>query len=519
MMQPHESTPQSRQLVYGLLITLAVGVTLGRLAALERLHEPGVHRGDGDARPRPAWPAKRPDPWPTFGSNDRSRWALVRSLAEQGTFVIGRRDPIVVLSSAPALLAANSPVAFAALAQAGYQARITADSGIIFEEGWQSVDKVLHPSELQYYSTKPPLLSTLVAGEYWLLRKLFGWSIVEDRFLVIPVILLTTNVLGLLLYLALLARLAERFGRTDWSRYYVVAAAGFATLFTPFLITFNNHTIATTCVALAVYAVVRIREGGSGLWYLVAGLSAGFATTNEMPALALAVGIGVYLLVVAPGRTLGLYLPTALLPLVALFALNYVELGQLRPAYAEFGTPWYEYEGSHWRVAPGTIKRGIDFVGRNGEPKSVYAFHLLVGHHGWFSLMPVMVLALVGMMIGLSRKNDLPDPASSVAPTSGLPLLCFFTLLLSLVVIAFYIWKSDNYGGWSNGPRWLMWLTPLWLLGLLPVLDRLAPSRVGRGVALVALALSILSMHYQNWSPWRHPWIYNWMEGRGWINY
>ena len=82
----------SRSLVYGLLITLAVGLNLGRLASLERVNEPSVHKPDGDTRPRPAWPKVRPEPSPTFGSNDRSRWATVRALVEKGTFVIGQRD-------------------------------------------------------------------------------------------------------------------------------------------------------------------------------------------------------------------------------------------------------------------------------------------------------------------------------------------------------------------------------------------------------------------------------------------
>ena len=98
-------------------------------------------------------------------------------------------------------------------------------------------------------------------------------------------------------------------------------------------------------------------------------------------------------------------------------------------------------------------------------------------------------------------------------------LLGLFTLLVSLVVVAFYIVKSDNYGGWSNGPRWLMWITPLWLIAMLPVLDRLRRSRAGRALALLLLALSAMSMSYQQWNPWRHPWIYNWMESRGWISY
>jgi hypothetical protein len=98
-------------------------------------------------------------------------------------------------------------------------------------------------------------------------------------------------------------------------------------------------------------------------------------------------------------------------------------------------------------------------------------------------------------------------------------LLGTFALLVSAVVIGFYLFKSDNYGGWSNGPRWLAWLSPLWLVCMLPALDALAKSRWGRLFALLLLALSILSMSYQSWNPWRHPWLYNWMESRGWVNY
>ena len=87
------------------------------------------------------------------------------------------------------------------------------------------------------------------------------------------------------------------------------------------------------------------------------------------------------------------------------------------------------------------------------------------------------------------------------------------------MVVGFYLCKSDNYGGFTNGLRWLMWLTPIWLTCLLPLADRLATSKAGRWLAGVLLALSIFSVSYQLWSPWRHPWIYNWMEARGWIAY
>jgi len=91
--------------------------------------------------------------------------------------------------------------------------------------------------------------------------------------------------------------------------------------------------------------------------------------------------------------------------------------------------------------------------------------------------------------------------------------------VLSVVIVGYYIYKSDNYGGFSNGPRWLMWLAPFWLLTMLPAVDGLGRSRWGRALALVLLGLSVFSASYSSWNPWRHPWIYDWMNSRHWIEY
>ncbi len=207
---------------------------------------------------------------PTFSSNDRSRWAAVRALVDHGTWVIGRRDK-----------------------------ETKSDSGIIFEDGWQSVDKMLNPDTLEFYSTKPPLLTFLVACEYWLLKTTFGWSLGDENqtYSVVRVCLLTFNVVPFVIGLCLLARLVERFGTTDWGRIFVVAAACFGTLVTPFLITLNNHTLATGSVVVAVYAVVRIltASGAKWGWFLVAGFFAGFTATNELPAAAFVAGVGLLL--------------------------------------------------------------------------------------------------------------------------------------------------------------------------------------------------------------------------------
>ena len=47
--------------------------------------------------------------------------------------------------------------------------------------------------------------------------------------------------------------------------------------------------------------------------------------------------------------------------------------------------------------------------------------------------------------------------------------LAYLTTVLTIVVLAFYTWnpKARNYGGSTQGLRWLFWMIPLWLL-LLP---------------------------------------------------
>lgn len=91
--------------------------------------------------------------------------------------------------------------------------------------------------------------------------------------------------------------------------------------------------------------------------------------------------------------------------------------------------------------------------------------------------------------------------------------------MLTVIVVSFYLWRTRNYSGWSNGLRWLFWLVPFWLLTLLPTVDRLGRHRAGRVLAYVLLAVSVFSVHYRDWNPWRHPWLWQLMEWRNWLPY
>jgi hypothetical protein len=520
-----------RRSAYALLIVVAAGMACGHIVSAQRVYEPAQARDVKDpADRRPLWPAERPRPLPLYGSNDRSRWATVRALIDDRTYVIGRRDLRTLQATAVLPLGQLDPVQAAASAVAGYARRISSDSGIIFEPGWESVDKVLDPNTMQYYSSKPPLLATLLAGLYWLLQLVTGWTLADRPNEVIRTLLLLINGVPFAIYLWQLARLVETWGRTDWGRLYVLAAGAFGTLVGPFLITLNNHTVGTFAVMFAWLSLLRIsrhtgdsREGAPPWYHFVSsGFFAAFAVTNELPALAFAAAVFAILMWWYPRQALLLAVPPALVVAAAFFATNYAELGTWRVAYGETESPWYQYEGSHWRPpAPELLKTksGIDWARKTGrEGPGGYALHVLAGHHGIFSLTPVWILAAVGMIAGTLRRRqsaaEVPQTAEAL-PWFVQPL----GLLLSAVVVGFYLRYSDNYGGWTNGLRWLMWLTPVWLTCLLPMADRLAASRWGRALGYALLAVSVFSASYQPWNPWRHPWLYDLMQLWGWPGY
>ena len=379
--QVDAATP--RRFFYGILITLAVGAAAGKILAVQRLYEPALFRAHPEDTndQRSAWPKDRPEPEPTLGDNDRSRWATARALVDDGTYAIGYRETT---------------------RDQNYR-----DSGIIAEDGWKTIDKVLltRNGRATFYSSKPPFLATVVAGEYWVLKHGFGLYIIRDRWVVVRVILLTLNGIPFVIYLVLLSRLLDRHGTSDWGRHLVLAAAGLGTLVLPFLITLNNHVLAAFAVLFALYPVLAIwsarqaesekaRQAHAG-YFVLAGFFAALAACFELPALSFAVALLIVLVWVAPVRTLALFVPAAAVPMLAFFATNYFAIGELTPAYAKFGTDAYQYAGSHWTPPPaGQVQHGIDFA---HESKPIYAMHMLVGHHGFLSLTAIFLPALVGL--------------------------------------------------------------------------------------------------------------------------
>jgi hypothetical protein len=491
-MTPSPSPPTDprtalRQGVYLLLVALAAGDITGRLWAVNSVDTVRLEKHLNDEARKKAAPGTEPRlrnlQRPFLSGNDRSRWCTVRALVEHGTYAI---------------------------------------DDVVSQPNWDTIDMVKHdgrgnpapgPDEGHLYSSKPPLLATLMAGEYWLLHRLTGKTLGTHPHELGRILLFTWNVIPLVAYLLILARIVERYGTTDFGRVFVVAAAALGTLLSAYAVVFTNHWPAACAALVALDATLRIVcEGERRLrWFFVAGLAAAFMAACELPALAFCGLVGLLLLWRSPRATLLAALPGAALVVAAALGTNYAAHGTIRPAYAERHVEggWYDYQfrrgsrviDSYWK--PTVAKSDID----RGEPsRATYAFHVLVGHHGIFSLTPVWLLSLAGLVLLVARRD--PGPRAVAAAILACTLVC----------LAFYVTRpleDRNYGGMATGFRWALWFAPLWLFAMLPAADGLAGSRLGRIVAAILLAVSVASASYPTWNPWTPPWLQVYLDDRG----
>jgi hypothetical protein len=435
-------------------------------------------------------------------ANDISRWCTVWSLLERGTYAID-----------------DCP----------WQAN-TQDK-VFRPEPFPPAGR--HPVQ-HFYSSKPPLLPTLIAGLLYPFRAVVGVpldAVVEQArverwvqkekpgipgqfeavretpapvrwsayvFYLKPIVVLL-NVVPLCILLFFYARLLDRYAAGDWSWFLSLFAAAWCTHLFAFEQTLNNHTIAAWSAFFAIYALLKIwnEPNRSPALFAAAGFFAAFCACNELPAALFGLALFALLLYRAPRPSLLYFAPAAALPCAAFLITQFLAMGTWKPVYGEFGTQSYEYAGSYW-----TTPLEFDYFNKHPEPTWLYFFHMMVGHHGVFSLTPIFLFSVYSVVEHLRGRMRKMTP------------LAWLTALLTVAVLAFYAGnpQARNYGGSTSGLRWLFWLYPFWLALLPTGLEPGEHPGWFRRLSLAALVISAFSIGYAMRSPWSHPWLLDWLE-------
>ena len=141
----------------------------------------------------------------------------------------------------------------------------------------------------------------------------------------------------------------------------------------------------------------------------------------------------------------------------------------------------YNFRNSYWRNPI-----GVD--GMN-EGRLLYLFHLSFGRFGTFLLFPSLVLGIVGFFVAI-RDHRCPARMAVWGAAAA------FTIMT-----AYYVLKTNNYGGAAYGFRWHIGAVPVLVLLAMPAISIFTKSWRW-AVLIVLLGISA----YSAWECWEAPW-------------
>jgi hypothetical protein len=354
------------------------------------------------------------------------------------------------------------------------------EAPIDFEQ--RTIDKVFVKG--RWLSSKPPILPLLMTGEYLVLRETMGWTLAdeEETHKILRTMVITLVGGGYVLLLIFFRKTLTLLRTRSLVRVVLLLSLAFGTLLWGYVYSLNNHIPGAACATVSLYYALGMASSRlTPSWWRFAlfGLFSALTFAIDMPGAIFPATAGAALLVRQPRRTLTWALAGAAVVLLPHFAVTYATTGSLLPV--QMRPALYQSEPAYWRDPI-----GVDAL---SEPKGVYLFHMTLGRVGLFSLFPIHLAGLAGLMYALVNRSA---PWRTAAFLGG---LSFFLLTL------YYAVGTNNYGGVSYGFRWYIVASPVLLLMAAPLLDTLRARWKWLFVG-VMVAISFYSAWEASLKPW-----------------
>jgi len=221
----------------------------------------------------------------------------------------------------------------------------------------------------------------------------------------------------------------------------------FCTLYLPYSVFLNNHVFGGFLVLLGFYLIAYC--SAKHIHLLLAGFALAAAAVTDPP-IGITAGCALFTYMIYQGRPLRqflLFCAGGIVPAAAHILANLSISGSVLPVNVK--PEFFDYPGTKFDA---TNLSGV--VANTTLPEITrYAFHSLLGHRGLFSYTPILIFAVWGIVLALKNKTTCPK--------------ALITALPALLVIAFYIWRTKNYGGASYGVRFFLPVVPLIFWGLI----------------------------------------------------
>mgnify|MGYP000307963954 CR=1 FL=1 len=360
----------------------------------------------------------------------------------------------------------------------------------------RTVDKVT-TRDGRLISSKPPILPLFMTIEYVAMRRIFGWNLENEAHLrpilnaMIITLIRAPHIIGLIFFALTLRMFMSNFRDAA----LLLLALAYATPLPGYACQLNNHTPAAAALIVALYFGLGVFTGNlpPAWWRFMAfGLCSSLVFVLDIPVTIFPAFMGVLLLSRFPRQSI-LWAGLGALPLLALhFGLMTATTGNPLPVQTQ--EDMYNFRNSYWRNPI-----GVD--GMN-EKRLVYFFHMHFGRFGTFLLFPVLLLGLPGCLKGIA---DRACPARLAVAAGGAAFV---------VMTAYYVMKTNNYGGAAYGFRWHIGAVPVLLLLSIPAIPTMTRSWRW-ALLMLLLAVSVFSAWECLQAPWgaSHEWTCRWIFG------
>jgi MFS family permease len=324
------------------------------------------------------------------------------------------------------------------------------------------------------YSNKPPSLSIIGSGIYFILKNIFGLTFEKNESLTIY--LLTLLIIGLSTsWLASKFYTSLEIHKNIQRNIRVLATLTLATgtILTSFSVTFNNHTVAAALIFAAFCDVMAKKSFRAGIWISLA------ICIDVVPG-ALFIPVFALMLYYERGRSgLFKYFSAVLIGGILFVSLNMLIAGHPLPP----------------KLIPGGIDHSSQYesvVQHVPLPKNwLYPLQCLFGWHGFFTVSPVLIIGAIGLVLAAIKREPFKRRNTIFVGSA------VFIMLLG------YASFVGSLGGWSYGIRYLIPIMPI-LLFFIPVMLKNMRIPIFICVLVLSTLFALIGM-YNPWPPVYEP--------------
>jgi hypothetical protein len=442
------------------------------------------------------------------GWNQNARFALVRSMTEQGTFSI---DSYLVYLANPiedvGLL--RAPVSGAQFEFEGNRYRLGWPDGsgkIVPVQGESTfsqgkllpVEQVAATGDVSFAKgrfspAKAPGTSFLAVPVYFVLQnleKLAGvnldhwWVMTTNAWLISAFSVGLVSAAGCVLFMRLAM---ELFGCSILQALVSSYFFAFGTLFFPYATMFYEHNLVAIALLAAFYFVVRaenawqqaFQEGTTSApstsmkrLFLFSGICAGWAGVTNYFALALTLVLLAYIVVRLRQMLMAIWFSTGFLAPLTLLGIYHALC---------FGTPFttnYHHQSPHFQESTGALMNVF------WHPSWEILLAILFSpFRGLFVGSPILLTGVAGL-VWMSRERRTRSQAALI-------------IAIITAFLAFNISFNGWHGGWTVGPRYLVPAVPFLSLPIVLTLRKLYKTTLVLGFVSVAIGFLVTAVDPQ----------------------